>query len=105
MRDKNDNDTGKVSKREEQTRYIVQGLILSLLTWLPLFIGFIIMTLTVDINSLLGFRLGSFIAGFSGVIIILRKEIPYSLGRIQGKRAIIEGAFFHSFSGVLRSSF
>ena len=81
----------KNKNKEEQTKFILQGLWLSFLTFLPAFIGLAIITLTINSMGDLGFSLGSFVAGFTGVIIILRKEIPTALNRIKGTRAIVEG--------------
>lgn len=77
--------------KEERTKFILQGLWLSFLTFLPAFIGLAIIILTINKMAGVGFSLGSFVAGFTGVIIILRKEIPTVLNRIQGTRAVIEG--------------
>lgn len=78
---------------QEQANFIFRGLWLGFLTFLPVFIGLVVMTLTANMGTL-GFSLGAFISGFSGVIILVRKEIPTGLNRIRGTMAIIEGLLF-----------
>jgi hypothetical protein len=76
---------------QEKSKYILQGLWLETLTFLPVFIGLAIIILMVNTMGTFGFSLGAFVAGFTGVIIIFRKEIPTPLNRIQGTMAVIEG--------------
>ena len=86
-----EDDMTKNNNKEEQTKFILQGMWLGFLTFLPVFIGLAIMILTTNSMGGLGFSAGSFVAGFTGVTIMLRKEIPTALNRIQGKRAVVEG--------------
>jgi len=65
----------------------------SLLTILPTIIGFGIFLFGKG-SDRLTISLGLFISGFTGVIIVIRKEIPIPMGSIHGNRAVVEGFLF-----------
>lgn len=69
---------------------MLRGFFRSLLVFSPMFISFGIVVMAGS-NPLL-FSLAAFIAGCSGVIIILRREIPAALGTTRGANAIVQGA-------------
>jgi hypothetical protein len=83
----------KADKRS-RNRLIVKGVILNVLTNLPVLIGLLI--LASSRGPLTSTRLGfiSFVVGLSGVITVLRKEIPMSIGTVRGKSAIAIGSAF-----------
>jgi hypothetical protein len=62
----------------------------SFLVFSPAFVGLVIIFMAK--GDPLIFSLGSFFAGFTGIIIMTRKEIPTVVTSIRGTRAIIEGA-------------
>jgi hypothetical protein len=81
-------------KYSNKQKWVLEGFLLSLLVGFPAIIGFGIILMsrgTLNPNTL---SLGCFLAGFSGVIVVIRKEAPTSIIRIRGIWAIIEGILF-----------
>jgi hypothetical protein len=73
---------------------LLRGLALNLLVSLPALLGFgIILTTKGPLDSL---RLAfcCFLTGFTGVIVMVRKESPTSIGTTRGKWAVVEGLIF-----------
>ena len=73
---------------------LLKGLDLNLLVGLPALLGFGIILTT---NGPLGSRrlaFCCFLAGFTGVIVMARKESPTSIGATRGKWAVVEGLIF-----------
>jgi hypothetical protein len=70
---------------------------LMLFTFSPVFLMLAIIYFYNGPVSSLTWSLLFFLAGFSGVIIVVRKEIPMSFYSIQGKRAVVEGTLFTIF--------
>jgi len=78
--------------QKEQVGFVLQGLWLEFLTFLlPVGIGVVLLILTVNMLGIFSCSLALFVAGFSGLIVLVRKEIPTALGRIRRKRAVVEG--------------
>jgi len=71
---------------------LLKRLMWMVLTYLPIFIGFVIISTFGGLKNPLAFGFASFVSGFTGVIFIVRREIPTALISIKGKRAVIEGA-------------
>ena len=79
---------------QEKTNVILKNILKSLLVMLPALIGSgIILLSNSPINDLI-FAFGLFVAGFTGVIVAVRQEIPMSLGSTRGKWAVIQGIGF-----------
>ena len=74
-----------------QHKIIIRGLILNAVTNAPIIIGFLVIAATKGPLTSSSFSLGAFIAGFSGVIIMFRREIPTSLVAIRGNAAVVFG--------------
>ena len=70
---------------------IMKRMGLSLLTFSPVFLALLILSMTSGPLSKTTLTLISFLIGCSGVIIAIRKEIPMSLGSIKGKSAVFQG--------------
>ena len=71
-------------------KLVLNGMLKSFLTSLPILIAFAVIILS-NHPSRATFSLAAFIAGFSGVIIIIRKEVPSSFASIRGVPAVIIG--------------
>lgn len=81
--------------QREKVKYIFQRLWLEALIFLlPLGLGVILLILTANTLRVLSCSLSLFTVGFSGVIVIVRKEIPTAFSKIHGTRAVIEGILF-----------
>ena len=78
-------------KNKMQRKQILDGMLKSFLTSLPILIAFAVIAVS-DHPSNMIFSLSAFIAGFSGVIIIFRKEVPSSFASIRGMPALIIGS-------------
>ena len=74
----------------EAGKEILKGLWRSFLVFSPSFVGLVIIFMAK--GDPLVFSLGSFFAGFTGIIIMTGKEIPTVVSSIRGTRAVIEGA-------------
>lgn len=71
---------------------------LNLLNFLPLFLAiFLPLIFLREVNREIRMSLVTFLAGFSGVVTIFRKEIPITLGSVKGKWAVIQGMAFTVF--------
>ena len=77
-----------------KNRLMLNRFLLSLMTITPAIIGLGILLVGNGPFERLMTSLGFFVSGFTGVIIIIRKEIPIPIGSIQGKRAVVEGLLF-----------
>jgi hypothetical protein len=84
----------KNKKIHEQSIIILKDIIKSMLVFLPFFTGLAIFTISG--GNMVLFSLGGFVAGISGIIIILRKEIPTIVSSVRGTRAIVEGIIITS---------
>jgi hypothetical protein len=73
----------KDDESREAFKKMVKGLYTSLWMISPILLGFMAFSISIS--------LGCFIAGFSGIIVLIKKEIPTGLNTIRGTRAIIEG--------------
>jgi uncharacterized membrane protein YccC len=88
-----------MSKRNEKdplskSAHIVKGLILNVLVSLPAILGIaMILASKGPLNRTL-LSASFFLAGFTGVIVMIRKESPTSIGGIRGKWAVVEGLIF-----------
>lgn len=76
--------------KEKIRKFILNQMLKSLLTYLPILIGCGVMFLP-KLPNRVTFSLAAFIGGFSGVIIIIRKEAPSSFVSIRGVPAVILG--------------
>ncbi|MBL0345151.1 hypothetical protein [Candidatus Villigracilis affinis] len=65
---------------------------LMIMTFSPLILGFLLLVAMNGVIPNIRFSLFSFIVGLTGVIIVIRKEIPMALGSIKGKSAVFQGA-------------
>jgi hypothetical protein len=77
----------KFRKREN----VLKRALLSLLVYAPALLGsgIILSSKGPLTGSILG--PGCFLAGFSGIIMIVRRESPSSIGSLRGKWAVVEG--------------
>ncbi len=82
-------------KRRERQRELLTGLLLEILVLSPIFIG--VGIFAISKGNLVVISLGTFIMGLSGIMIIVRKEIPTATTRFRGTRAIIEGILLTLF--------
>ncbi|MBK7454378.1 MAG: hypothetical protein IPJ46_11870 [Anaerolineales bacterium] len=74
-----------------RNKLILKRIGLSLVTIFPPFLGILILFLSKKPLTGTAFALSFFIAGFYGVIVIIRKEIPMALRSVYGKWAVIQG--------------
>jgi len=82
----------KAGISSERIKSVKRGMMLSALTYSPAIVGLALMFLLIGhVPTTWLFSLASFVTGFSGVIIVIRKEIPSSLWTIRGPAAIIRG--------------
>jgi hypothetical protein len=86
--------TNRKSKFENIRNNIFRGSFLNVLVSSPVLIALGI--ILVSRGSLSPQKLGLcfFIAGFTGLIVVIRKESPMAIGSIRGKWAVWEGALF-----------
>jgi hypothetical protein len=82
---------------DNKTTLVLQGMLLNLLVSLPALLGFGIILISKGPLSSVILSLGCFLAGFTGIIIILRRESPMSIGSVTGKWALLEGIVFTTF--------
>ena len=78
----------------EKAKLILASSGKSLLENLPMILGFGIILFPERPLSNLTFAFGLFLAGFTGIIIAVRKEASFSLGSIRGKWAVVQGICF-----------
>ncbi len=71
-----------------------RGLILNVVISIPVVLGLGIIFVSRRPLSPHVLSIGFFLAGFTGVIVILRKESPMSIGSVRGKWAVVEGVIF-----------
>jgi hypothetical protein len=75
--------TKKSDRQREIEKEMIKGVWKSFLVFSPILLGFMAFAISIS--------LGSFIAGFTGIIIVTRKEIPAGFTSIRGTRAVVEG--------------
>lgn len=78
---------GKQSKKDTPNKDL-----LNLITFAPLALALLLSLVLKNRVDLC-----AFIAGFTGVIIVVRKEIPMAFRNITGTRAVVEGAILIIF--------
>jgi hypothetical protein len=79
----------------ERNKRLLRGSLLEVLTFSPIFLGlgvFFFLQGLLPSSSL--YSLMSFIAGFSGVIIVIRKEVPSPFWTVRGTAAVLQGIAF-----------
>jgi len=76
------------SRTREQMRYNARK---ELVYFPPLVAMFIIIAL---FPSLIGFAIGSFVGGFTGLIMLRQREVVSSMVTLRGKPAVAVGLFF-----------
>lgn len=77
-----------------KTDMVLRGILKNLLVTSPALLGFSIILFSKGPVNDTTFSLGLFLAGFTGVIVALRREIPMSIGSIRGRWAVIQGIGF-----------
>ncbi len=82
---------GDQSAMQNKANAILRKILQNLLITLPALLGFAILFFSQRPVNDMTFSLALFIAGFTGVIVAIRKEIPMSIGSIRGKWAVIQG--------------
>jgi hypothetical protein len=82
---------------DNRNTLVLRGMLLNLLVSLPALFGFGIILISKGPLSSGVLMIGCLLAGFTGIIIILRKESPMSIGYVTGKWAVIEGIVFTIF--------
>jgi hypothetical protein len=75
-------------------KMFLRGLALNLLISLPALLGFGIIPTTKGPLGSLRLAFCCFLAGFTGVIVMARKESPTSIRATRGKWAVVEGLIF-----------
>ncbi len=78
-----------MNERKKREMYKRMGLMI--LTFLPMILALPLLIAMTGVIPNIRFGLFSFIVGLTGVIIVIRKEIPMALGSIKGKSAVIQG--------------
>jgi hypothetical protein len=78
----------------ERSKRLLRGSLLEVLTFSPIFLGFGVFLFVKGLPSSSLLSLMSFIAGFSGVIIIIRKEVPSPFWTVRGTAAVLQGIAF-----------
>ena len=76
---------------DQDKKTMIQKIMLSLLTFSPVLLALLILVISSGPLSNITLASVSFLAGCSGVIVAIRKEIPMSLGSIKGKSAVVQG--------------
>ena len=76
-------DTKKSKSQIEMEQKMIRGVLRSFLFYLPFLLGFMAFAISIT--------LGCFIAGLSGVIMIVKKESPSGLSTAHGKSAVVGG--------------
>jgi len=75
----------------KRSKYVLMNYLYSLIVYLPMLIGAGIILSTKGPLSSFRAAIGFFIAGFTGIVMIIRKESPMALGIIRGKGPMIGG--------------
>ncbi len=70
---------------------MIKSVGLNFLTFAPVFVALLILFIALPLLSNTIMAGVSFIAGLSGVIIVIRREIPLPTGNVEGKSAIVQG--------------
>jgi len=85
-------------KLAKQHKYLIliKGVITNIAVSTPAIIGLIIIAQSRGPLTPTRICLAFFIAGFTGLIILVRKNSPISIGSVRGRLAVIEGAVFMS---------
>jgi hypothetical protein len=85
-----DSEKESISQRNERMR---RGAILNIFTGIPMMLAIGTLFFLKGLPDSYLYSLAFFIGGFSGVIIIIRKEVPTSIWTIRGNAAILRGVF------------
>ncbi len=84
--------------KKQDDEEILKQITLNLLNFLPLLLAiFLPLIFLRGVDREIRMSLVLFLAGFSGVVTVFRKEIPMTLGSVKGKWAVIQGAAFMIF--------
>ncbi len=83
----------KIDSSHQGLKIFINSASKQILTYVPLFAGLGILVLS-PVGGSIVLSLSFFIAGFTGMIVILRREIPVFFYTITGRKAVIEGAIF-----------
>jgi len=83
-----------MSNSRQERKEIIKRIVYMFQVYLPFLIGFGIVLSIRKPDEFLLRSLGYFLAGFSGVIMIIRKESPTSRRIIRGRWAILSGIIF-----------
>lgn len=75
--------TKKSNRQREIEKEMIKGVWRSFLVYLPILLGFMAFAISIS--------LGCFIAGFTGIIMMIRKESPSGLATIRGATAVVGG--------------
>jgi hypothetical protein len=78
----------------EKTNMLLKGFLKNLLVTSPAILGFGIILFSKGRLSDMILSFSLFLAGFTGVIVAIRQEIPMSIGSIRGKWAVFQGVGF-----------
>ncbi len=81
-----------MKKHEEEEN--LKRIKITILNLLPLFLTPLPLFIFRGVNQILGFSLAAFLAGFSGVVTVIRKEIPMTVRSVTGRSAVIQGVIF-----------
>ena len=81
--------TKKSKSQLEMEQKMIRGVLRSFLFYLPILLGFMAFAISLT--------LGCFIAGLTGVIMIVKKESPSGIAPTRGKSAIIGGVLLTTF--------
>ena len=84
----------KHRKNIDRNQLIIKGFLQNLLVSFPALLGAGLFLTPWGPHTRFRLALSGFIAGFTGVIQIIRKESPTAIVTIKGKPAIIEGVIF-----------
>lgn len=79
-----------MNERKKREMYKRMGLMV--MTFSPIALAFLLLLAMDKVIPNTRFGLFAFLSGFTGVIIVIRREVPMSLGSIKGKPAVIQGA-------------
>jgi len=76
-------DTKKSKDQMDLEQKMIRGVLRSFLFYLPILLGFMAFSISLT--------LGCFIAGLTGVIMIVKRESPSALATSRGKSAVVGG--------------
>ena len=81
--------TKKSNRQREIEKEMIKGVWRSFLVYSPVLLGFMAFAISIS--------LGCFIAGFTGIIMVIRKESPSGLTTIRSTTAVVGGVFNNGF--------